>query len=167
MSPRFFSILTLVALFGAGCVSVSVEPKTPPTAPVEAPPSQPTNVQTPTPEPPAPTPTTTPATTPTIPASTSTAPTTEQNPPSQQIVTVTIQNFMYSNTDLVVKKGDLVVFTNADGVTHTATADAGAFDTGLISKGASVTVDTSKLPIGVYAYHCEIHPGMTATLTVE
>ena len=44
------------------------------------------------------------------------------------------------------------------------TADDGSFDTGQIAPGASatVTLDTA----GSFAYHCEIHPSMTATITV-
>ena len=47
---------------------------------------------------------------------------------------------------------------------HTVTADDGSFDTGKIDPGASatITVDTA----GTFAYHCNFHPSMKATITV-
>jgi plastocyanin len=61
--------------------------------------------------------------------------------------------------------GEAVTVDNTDGVSHTVTADDGAFDTGTIAGGdtAEFTVDEA----GEYAFHCEIHPNMEATLTVE
>jgi plastocyanin len=57
-----------------------------------------------------------------------------------------------------------VTFTNADGAPHTATADDSSFDTGKLTKGqsASLTFTSS----GVFAYHCNIHRSMKATVTV-
>lgn len=66
----------------------------------------------------------------------------------------------------VVTVGQTVSWHNADGVTHTATADGGAFNTGNITPGATsapITMTTA----GSLAYHCGIHPSMVGTLTVN
>jgi len=48
-------------------------------------------------------------------------------------------------------------------VTHTVTADDGAFDVSVAGgSGASITVDTP----GSYPFHCNIHSSMTGTLII-
>ena len=78
--------------------------------------------------------------------------------------TVDITGFSFSPSSVTVVVGDTVTWTNADAQSHTATADGGAFDTGTIGGNASkaVTLTTA----GTFAYHCTIHPAMTATLVV-
>ena len=73
----------------------------------------------------------------------------------------------FSLSDLTVEPGAEVVFDNQDSVTHTATADDGAFDFGEVAAGE--TSDPLAVPEepGDYGFHCEIHSDMTATLTVE
>lgn len=77
---------------------------------------------------------------------------------------VMIRNMKFEPAELTIAAGDTVTFTNADGAPHTATADDGSFDTGKLKKGdsASLTFSTA----GSFAYHCEIHRGMKAVLTV-
>lgn len=77
---------------------------------------------------------------------------------------VDITGFSFSPSSVTVVVGDTVTWTNADAQSHTATADGGAFDTGTIGGNASrsVTLTTA----GTFAYHCTIHPAMTATLVV-
>lgn len=79
---------------------------------------------------------------------------------------VLIQDFAFSQKTLTVKKGDKIIFTNKDGVSHSTTADEGAWDSGLLSTNQSYTLDTSKLAAGTYGYHCTPHPNMKATLVV-
>lgn len=72
----------------------------------------------------------------------------------------------YSPSPRVVTAGQTVSWHNADGMTHTATADGGAFNTGNIAAGATsapITMTTT----GALAYHCAIHPSMVGTLTVN
>lgn len=72
----------------------------------------------------------------------------------------------FTFTSLTVPAGSEVTFENADDTAHTLTADDGAFDTGDVAGGASATFTAPGDP-GEYAFHCEIHPSMTGTLTVE
>jgi plastocyanin len=78
---------------------------------------------------------------------------------------VDIAGFAFSPGSLTVSVGDTVTWANADAQGHTATADDGSFDTGTIagSGSKSVTLTTA----GTFAYHCKIHPSMTATLIVS
>jgi len=79
--------------------------------------------------------------------------------------TVTIQDFKFGPATLTVKPGAKVTVTNSDSTTHTATADGGAFDTGDLDPGSSKTITLAKA--GTYAYHCQIHPFMKATIVVS
>jgi plastocyanin len=63
-----------------------------------------------------------------------------------------------------VQTGDAVTWTNMDDVSHTVTADNGAFDSGAFGAGASFQLTAG--PPGTYTYFCEIHPFMKGTLTV-
>jgi plastocyanin len=76
-----------------------------------------------------------------------------------------IKDYAYSEQTITVKVGEKVTWTNNDTVAHTATADDGSFDTGMIEPGqsGSVAFDTA----GTYTYHCTPHPNMTATIVVE
>lgn len=85
--------------------------------------------------------------------------------PTVATTMVVIENFAFSPKTLNVKAGAAVTFTNNDDVAHTATADDGSFDTGLISKGQSKTITFDKK--GTYPYHCTPHPNMKASITVE
>jgi plastocyanin len=78
---------------------------------------------------------------------------------------VTIKDFKFGPATLTVKQGAKVTITNSDTTTHTATADAGAFDTGDLDPGSSKTITLSKA--GRYAYHCQIHTFMKATIVVS
>jgi len=77
--------------------------------------------------------------------------------------TITIQNFKFSA--VTVKPGATVTVKNMDSVTHTNTADQGAWNTGDIAGGQSKTFTAPTKP-GSYAFHCSIHTYMTGTLTV-
>jgi plastocyanin len=72
----------------------------------------------------------------------------------------------YSPNPGAVKVGQTVAWRNADSTPHTATADAGGFNTGNIAAGATsspITMTTA----GSFPYHCTIHGfAMVGTLTV-
>ena len=52
---------------------------------------------------------------------------------------VAISDFAFSPRTLTINVGDRVTWTNSDQVAHTATANNGAFDTGLIDQGYIVS----------------------------
>lgn len=89
-----------------------------------------------------------------------TAPDTQQAP----TVAVTARDSAYVPSEIRLPVGGVAVFTNADDVEHTFTADGGSFDSGRVQPGAS-----SRVPLaaaGVLPFHCEIHPSMTGRIVV-
>ena len=79
--------------------------------------------------------------------------------------TVQITDSTFGPGVLTIQVGDTVTWTNADDRPHTVTSNDGAFDSGNLDEGAtfSFTFDAT----GTYAYLCEYHPEMTATIVVE
>ncbi|SDW94297.1 plastocyanin/azurin family copper-binding protein [Paenibacillus sp. CF384] len=77
---------------------------------------------------------------------------------------VEIKEFAFTVSSLTIRPGDTVKFINRDKVKHTATADDGSFDTGLLGldEEKSVTFDTE----GEFSYYCAPHPAMQATIIV-
>jgi plastocyanin len=67
--------------------------------------------------------------------------------------------------DVTAPAGGTVEFVNSSGGEHTVTADDGDFDESLPDDGTA-TVEVPGEP-GEYAFHCEIHPTMVATLIAE
>jgi plastocyanin len=114
------------------------------------------------PPPPGTAPGTAPATSPAT--SPGTAPATAPGTEPAGDSTVTIQDFAFGPAELSVAAGTTVTFVNNDTTAHTATADDGSWDTGTIEPGASATVTLDAA--GTFAYHCQFHPNMTATITV-
>src|SRR3954465_7796544 len=79
--------------------------------------------------------------------------------------TVDIKSFKYMPVTVVVKKGGRVRWTNSDTAAHTATADDRSFDTQTIDRGKSRMV--AMTTAGTFAYHCDFHPFMKATVVVK
>jgi plastocyanin len=80
-------------------------------------------------------------------------------------MTVSIKNFAFNPPNTTVTPGTTVTWVNNDQTPHTATANNGAFDSGTLQPGQSYSFTFDKP--GTYAYHCNIHPDMTATVTVS
>lgn len=78
-----------------------------------------------------------------------------------------IADFEYDPDPVTIEAGGSVTWTNEDTASHTASSDDGApaeCDTGTLDKG-----DSKKLTLdapGTYAYHCDFHATMTATVEV-
>jgi plastocyanin len=106
------------------------------------------------------TPTTAPTATPTANPTPTPTPTTASNSGNS----VSIMNFSFSPNSLTVKVGTKVTWTNHDSVTHTVTANQGAFNSPVLP-GNSFSFTFTKA--GTYAYHCMIHPSMMATIVVQ
>jgi plastocyanin len=77
---------------------------------------------------------------------------------------VSIQDFRFDPAQVTIQPGTTVRWTNEGNTPHTVTADDGSFDSGTLQPGDSFTF-TFQNP-GTVAYHCEIHPQMTASVTV-
>jgi plastocyanin len=76
--------------------------------------------------------------------------------------TITIKDFRFSPSPLVVDVGSRITVANDDRTAHTVTAKNGAFDTGDVGGGATATVMVAKP--GTYHYFCNIHNYMTGTI---
>jgi plastocyanin len=79
---------------------------------------------------------------------------------------VTIQNFAFSPSDITVKKGTTVTWTNQDSTPHTVTemdTQTGP-DSGNLNPGAKYTFTFNQN--GTFKYHCTLHPEMLGTVTV-
>ncbi len=84
-------------------------------------------------------------------------------PPEEGITDVAMRNMAFSPSQVTIKVGERVRWTNNDFVLHTATsgapgdADAGSdFDTGDIARGQSATVQFNNT--GEFVYFCRRHP---------
>src|SRR6516164_4835390 len=77
---------------------------------------------------------------------------------------ITIDNFTFAPTELKLKVGDTVTWTNHDDIPHTVVS-AGKF--------RSKTMDTDNTfsftftSAGDYKYFCSLHPHMTGMIKVE
>ncbi|MDQ6628910.1 MAG: cupredoxin family copper-binding protein [Pseudomonadota bacterium] len=77
---------------------------------------------------------------------------------------VVIEGLKFLPENIVVHRGDVVVWKNKDFFPHTATA-SGAFDSGPIEAGKSWRFVAAKP--GTFAYICSLHTTMKGTLRVE
>lgn len=78
---------------------------------------------------------------------------------------VTITHFAYTPNTLTVKKGDSIVFSNNDDVTHRVVSTS--FGPLTLKSGESFAFDTSALNLGTYPYYDDGYPSMNATLVVR
>jgi len=104
--------------------------------------------------------------------------TTIDNIPNQQIqetndrqvegtnntVEITIRNYTYFPSNIIVKPGDTVTWTNQDSVQHDVAGD-GDFKGPLLRRGQSFRYTFTD--VGTYNYICTPHPYMTGTVIVE
>lgn len=87
-------------------------------------------------------------------------------PTAKRIVyTVLIEGVKFTPESLTVNRGDVVVWVNKDPFPHTATAQAGAFDSRSIPAGKSWRFTTTRS--GTFSYLCTLHPTMTGVLIVK
>lgn len=78
---------------------------------------------------------------------------------------VRIEDFKFEPSQLTVTLGTVVEWTNEDSAPHTATARDGSFDSERLDEGESwdMTFDSP----GTFAYICDLHPWMEATVIVQ
>ena len=81
-------------------------------------------------------------------------------------VAIKMANIAFDPKAVTVKVGQKITWTNDDSTDHNVTADSGAdFKSKDFGKGA--TFDFTPDKAGTIKYECTIHPGMTATITVQ
>jgi plastocyanin len=81
---------------------------------------------------------------------------------------VIIRNFAFSPAQVTVARGSKVTWVNCGAQgddAHTSTADGGGWRSDLLAPGESFT--TTVNTAGSFPYHCEPHPTMRGTVTVQ
>jgi len=78
--------------------------------------------------------------------------------------TLAVTGIEYS--DASAPAGGSLAIENSSGAPHTFTSDDDAFESVDVPSDNSATAQVPSEP-GEYPFHCEIHPSMQATLTVE
>ena len=77
-------------------------------------------------------------------------------------VTSEIKEFVLQ--DLTVREGQTIVWTNLGAFIHTTTAEDGLWDSAVLQSGETFSFTFTE--VGTHLYFCDIHPDMTATVTV-
>jgi plastocyanin len=72
----------------------------------------------------------------------------------------------FSPAAATLRVGQTVAWRNNDTDIHTATENAGRFNTGTLTRGAT-SAPIAMTAAGSLPYHCSFHPGMVGTLTVN
>ena len=81
-------------------------------------------------------------------------------------VAIKMQNIAFDPKAVTVKVGQKVTWTNEDSVDHNVTSQSGeTIKSDNFGKGGTFSFTPKKA--GTINYVCTIHPGMTATLTVQ
>lgn len=71
-----------------------------------------------------------------------------------------LQYKLFQPSQLIVKSGTTVTFTNKDNANHSATNINGLFDSGKISSGQSYSFTFTKT--GSYSFYCKYHSSVNA-----
>jgi plastocyanin len=89
---------------------------------------------------------------------------------AQTVMIISSGTFAFSPATLTIKAGTTVTWKNTTTVSHTVTSDDGkSFDSGTANPIApqTGTFSFTFTTAGTFAYHCEIHPFMKATIIVQ
>jgi plastocyanin len=78
--------------------------------------------------------------------------------------TLPINDHAFDPAQLSIASGTTLTIVNTDPVKHTATADNGLFDTGVLEPGESFEIYFEGS--GTVTYHCELHPEMKGSIVV-
>lgn len=102
--------------------------------------------------------------TPKVPAATPSPKPTQPLAPA--VHAVEIRDFSFSPSNITLKKGDTIVWTNKDAAPHTVTWDGG----GQNSSGTLKSGETFSFVFtgpGTFNYHCAFHPSMKGKVIVQ
>jgi LPXTG-motif cell wall-anchored protein len=78
---------------------------------------------------------------------------------------VTIADFSFAPATLTISQGDMVTWVNNGPTPHSATANNGSFNTGILKAGQSASHTFAQA--GTFSYFCQPHPFMKATIVVQ
>ena len=78
---------------------------------------------------------------------------------------VTIADFSFAPASLTINQGDTVTWVNNGPTPHSATANNGSFNTGILKAGQSASHTFAQA--GTYSYFCQPHPFMKGTIVVQ
>jgi LPXTG-motif cell wall-anchored protein len=78
---------------------------------------------------------------------------------------VTIADFSFSPASLTINQGDTVTWVNNGPTPHSATANNGSFNTGILKAGQSGSHTFNQA--GTFTYYCQPHPFMKGTIVVR
>jgi LPXTG-motif cell wall-anchored protein len=78
---------------------------------------------------------------------------------------VTIADFSFTPGTITINQGDTVTWSNNGPTPHSAKANDGSFDTGILKKGQSGSHTFKEA--GTFSYFCQPHPFMKATVVVQ
>ena len=85
-------------------------------------------------------------------------------PPAPATATVALAGTAFTPRTVTVAAGGTVTWNNNDDRPHTVTASDASFDSGILARGA--TFERTFATPGTYAYVCDLHSGMSATVVV-
>lgn len=71
----------------------------------------------------------------------------------------------YAPNPVRLALGSAVTWINNDNITHTSTADGGAWNSGTIAPGR--TFSRTFTTAGTFSYRCTLHAGMVGTIEVQ
>jgi amicyanin len=77
---------------------------------------------------------------------------------------IAIQNFAYQPTNVSIKVGATLTWTNKDSAPHTVTFRNGMKDSGMLRQGQSFSYTFTAA--GTYAYYCAYHPYMVGQVVL-
>ncbi len=79
---------------------------------------------------------------------------------------VSISNFKFSPSNITIKKGTTVTWTNNDSVGHTVTETDGKDGPKSSDLNQGQSYSFTYNAVGTFKYNCSIHPNMTGSVTV-
>ena len=90
----------------------------------------------------------------------------KNQPKNPETHDITIKNFAFSQSEIRIKRGDRVIWTNMDSIGHTVTSDSGdELNSKLLQEGESYSRIFNRE--GSFGYYCKPHPYMKARVIVE
>ncbi|MCR4327075.1 MAG: plastocyanin/azurin family copper-binding protein [Nanoarchaeota archaeon] len=79
---------------------------------------------------------------------------------------IIVSGFEFTQSEILIKVGDTVIWTNMDFSSHTVTSDSGEeLDSEYLGKGGTYSHTFTK--VGEYSYYCVPHPYMKGKVIVE